>query len=63
MVDQNFKSFFSLCKKKIKCNIPKYLNKEGYFKICDPEGNKRINTINDELYCFKTKGLSELASH
>jgi len=56
MVDQNFKSFFALLKKKKqgkfknKVNIPKYLNKDGYFKICDPEGNKRINIINDELY-------------
>ena len=56
MVDQNFKSFFTLLKMKKqgkikhKINIPKYLDKEGYFKICDPEGNKRINIINNKLY-------------
>ena len=39
-IADNFDSFFALCKKKIKCNIPKYLNKDGYFKICDPDGMK-----------------------
>lgn len=49
-LDQNFKSFLILCKKKLKCNIPKYLVKDGYFKLCDPEKVKRINNINNELY-------------
>ena len=59
----NFDSFFALCQKKIKYNIPKYLNKDGYFKLCDSDGMKNIYKINDKLYCSKTKGLSELASH
>ena len=56
IVDQNFQSCFSLLKKKKqntynkKINIPKYLDKDGYFKICDPEGNKRINKKDNELY-------------
>ena len=56
MVDQNFKSFFALLKKKKqnnnknKINIPKYLDKEGYFKICDAEGMKHIHKKDDKLY-------------
>ena len=69
IVDQNFKSFFSLLKMKKqgkitkKVNIPRYLDKEGYFKVCDAEGMKHINNLNDNLYCSKAKGLSELVSH
>ena len=69
MVDQNFKSFFALLKKKKqnnnknKINIPKYLDKEGYFKICDVEDAKHIHKKDDKLCCSKTKGLSELVSH
>lgn len=33
MVDENFKSFFGLLKKKMKARIPKYLDKEGFFKL------------------------------
>ena len=43
MVDWNFKGFFAANAKNIKANIPKYLNKDGYFKICDSEGNKHVN--------------------
>jgi len=56
IVDQNFKSFFSLLKMKKqgkiknKINMPKYLDKEGYFKICDAEGMKHIHNLNDNLY-------------
>ena len=49
IVDQNFQSFFALCKKKIKYNIPKYLHKDGFFKVCDPEGMKHINLIDKKL--------------
>ena len=50
MVDEAFQSFFALCKKKIKCRIPKYLHKDGFFKVCDPEGMKHINLIGNKLY-------------
>lgn len=32
-VDGNFKSFFGLLKKKLKARIPKYLDKDGFFKL------------------------------
>ena len=49
-ITDNFDSFFALCQKKIKCNIPKYLKKDGYFKLCDSDGMKNIHKINDKLY-------------
>lgn len=33
IVDENFKSFFALLKKKMTAMIPKYLDKEGFFKL------------------------------
>ena len=36
IVDENFKSFFALIKKKYKANIPRYLDKDGFFKLCIP---------------------------
>lgn len=33
IVDENFKSFFALLKKKMTARIPKYLDKEGFFKL------------------------------
>ena len=50
MVDYAFQSFFALCKKKIKCRIPKYLHKDGLFRICDVQPNERISLINNKLY-------------
>ena len=35
---------------KNKINIPGYLDKEGYFKICDPESMKHIHNLNNNLY-------------
>lgn len=35
-VDENFKSFFGLVKKKLKARIPKYLDKDEFFKITIP---------------------------
>ena len=35
-VDDNFKSFFGLIKKKLKARIPKYLDKDGFFKLTIP---------------------------
>lgn len=35
-VDDNFKSFFELIKKKLKARIPKYLDKDGFFKLTIP---------------------------
>lgn len=35
-VDENFKSFFGLIKKKLKARIPKYLDKDGFFKLTMP---------------------------
>lgn len=35
-VDDNFRSFFGLIKKKLKARIPKYLNKDGFFKLTIP---------------------------
>ena len=35
-VDENFKSFFGLIKKKMKARIPKYLDKDGFFKLTIP---------------------------
>ena len=36
VVDENFKSFFGLIRKKLKARIPKYLDKDGFFKITIP---------------------------
>ena len=36
IVDENFKSFFALRRKNIKARIPKYLDKDGFFKLCIP---------------------------
>ena len=47
---ETFKSFLALLKKKIKCSIPRYLNRDGYFQLIDPEDDKRINKINNKLY-------------
>ena len=35
-VDENFKSFFGLIKKKMRARIPKYLDKDGFFKLTIP---------------------------
>lgn len=35
-VDDSFKSFFGLLKKKLKARIPKYLDKDGFFKLVIP---------------------------
>ena len=35
-VDESFKSFFGLIKKKLKARIPKYLDKDGFFKLTIP---------------------------
>lgn len=35
-VDENFKSFFGLIKKKLEARIPKYLDKNGFFKLTIP---------------------------
>ena len=35
-VDENFKSFFGLIKKKLKARIPKYLDKDEFFKLTIP---------------------------
>ena len=35
-VDENFKSFFGLVKKQLKARIPKYLDKDGFFKLTIP---------------------------
>lgn len=39
IVDENFKSFFALMRKNIKARIPKYLDKDGFFKLCIPTVN------------------------
>jgi len=49
-IADNFDSFFTLCKKKIKYNIPKYLKKDGYFKLCDSDGMFNIHEIDNKLY-------------
>ena len=36
VVDENFKSFFELKKKKYKAKIPKYLDKDGFFELIIP---------------------------
>lgn len=36
VVDENFKSFFGLIRKKLKARIPKYLDKDGFFKLTIP---------------------------
>ena len=45
IIDENFKSFFTLVKKKYKANIPRYLDKDGFFKLCIP-----IVTIKDSKF-------------
>jgi len=50
IVYETFKSFVALKKKKIKCNMPRYLDKDGYFQLIDSEDDKRINKINNKLY-------------
>ena len=35
-VDEGFKSFFGLIKKKLKARVPKYLDKDGFFKLTIP---------------------------
>lgn len=44
-VDENFKSFFGLIKKKLKARIPKYLDKDGFFKLTIPT----ISIKNDKI--------------
>ena len=44
-VDTNFKSFFGLIKKKIKARIPKYLDKDGFFKLTIPT----VSIKNDKI--------------
>ena len=39
VVDENFKSFFALIKKKYKARIPKYLDKDGFFELIIPTVN------------------------
>ena len=45
VVDENFKSFFGLIKKKLKARIPKYLDKDGFFKITIPTVSIRDGKI------------------
>lgn len=44
-VDDNFKSFFELIKKKLKARIPKYLDKDGFFKLTIPTVSIRDGKI------------------
>lgn len=44
-VDENFKSFFGLIKKKLKARIPKYLDKDGFFKLTVPT----VSIKNDKI--------------
>lgn len=44
-VDDNFKSFFGLIKKKLKAKIPKYLDKDGFFKLTIPT----VSIKNDKI--------------
>ena len=44
-VDENFKSFFGLIKKKLKARIPKYLDKDGFFKLTIPT----VSIKNDKI--------------
>lgn len=45
VVDENFKSFFGLIRKKLKARIPKYLDKDGFFKITIPTVSIRDGKI------------------
>ena len=45
VVDENFKSFFGSIKKKLKVRIPKYLDKDGFFKITIPTVSIRDGKI------------------
>ncbi len=45
VVDENFKSFFGLIRKKLKARIPKYLDKDGFFKITIPTVSIRDDKI------------------
>lgn len=44
-VDDNFKSFFELIKKKLKARIPKYLDKDEFFKLTIPTVSIRDGKI------------------
>lgn len=44
-VDENFKSFFGLLRKKLKARIPKYLDKDGFFKLTIPT----VSIKNDKI--------------
>lgn len=44
-IDTNFKSFFGLIKKKMKARIPKYLDKDGFFKLTIPT----VSIKNDKI--------------
>lgn len=45
VVDENFKSFFGLIRKKLKARIPKYLDKDGFFKLTIPT----VSIKNDKI--------------
>lgn len=45
IVDENFKSFFGLIRKKLKARIPKYLDKDGFFKLTIPTVSIRDGKI------------------
>lgn len=45
VVDENFKSFFGLIRKKLKARIPKYLDKDGFFKLTIPTVSIRDGKI------------------
>ena len=47
-----FQSFYALITIKLHPNLPKYLKKNGYYCICDPDNNKRItkNKKNNQYY-------------
>ena len=62
IVDENFKSFFTLKEKGIKCKIPKYLDKDDYFNVCTHkvhiQNNKWIIPLSKNLlnkYGFNNK--------
>ena len=58
-LDNNFNSFFALKKAGYKANIPKYLDKKGFYFICDPQANEHIH-IDDKNNSYWTLPLSKL---
>ena len=57
IIDENFKSFFALKQKKLKCNIPKYLDKNDYFIL--PTHKIHINSNNEWIIPLSYQILKE----